>query len=147
MEDVDPINREVGTRLRDIRKVRGWSLFDVEAASGGEFKTSVLGAYERGERALSVPRLVRLAAILEVSPSALLPESVESPLTVIDLAAAEEAGDEQGALIDRFLTAIHTMRIGQLNSQLTVRQSDLKILGALLDPTVARNVMGEVDDG
>ena len=53
----------VGERLRAIRRQKGLSLHDVEARSTLEFKASVLGAYERGERAISVPRLLRLAEI------------------------------------------------------------------------------------
>ena len=54
----------VGERLRAIRRQKGLSLHDVEARSTLEFKASVLGAYERGERAISVPRLLRLAEIM-----------------------------------------------------------------------------------
>ena len=50
-------SRQVGERLRVIRKQKRLSLQEVEARSNQEFKASVLGAYERGERALSVPRL------------------------------------------------------------------------------------------
>ena len=42
----------VGERLRAIRRQKGLSLHDVEARSTLEFKASVLGAYERGERAI-----------------------------------------------------------------------------------------------
>ena len=42
--------------------------------SGQEFKASVLGAYERGERAISVPRLQRLAELYDVPVDQLLPE-------------------------------------------------------------------------
>ena len=52
---------KVGARLRSIRRQKHLSLQDVEASSKHEFKASVLGAYERGERAISVPRLQRLA--------------------------------------------------------------------------------------
>ena len=37
--------RQVGERLRAIRRQKGLSLHDVEARSGQEFKASVLGAY------------------------------------------------------------------------------------------------------
>ena len=47
---------QVGDRLRNIRLQKGLSLHDVEQRSGKEFKASVLGAYERGERSISVPR-------------------------------------------------------------------------------------------
>ena len=41
--------------------------------SAQEFKASVLGAYERGERAISVPRLQRLAILYDVPVDLLLP--------------------------------------------------------------------------
>jgi transcriptional regulator with XRE-family HTH domain len=46
----------VGERLRNVRRQQRLSLQAVEASSDHEFKASVLGAYERGERAISVPR-------------------------------------------------------------------------------------------
>ncbi|NLA35082.1 MAG: helix-turn-helix transcriptional regulator, partial [Actinobacteria bacterium] len=58
--------RKVGERIRVIRRQKRLSLQEVEAASGQEFKASVLGAYERGERAISVPRLQRLAKFYRV---------------------------------------------------------------------------------
>src|SRR5436190_3696405 len=74
---------KVGSRLRAIRKQKRLSLQDVEAASAQEFKASVLGAYERGERAISVPRLQRLARFYNVPVDQLLPAD-EGP----DFAAA-----------------------------------------------------------
>ena len=68
-----PFTRLVGERLRRIRQQKQWSLSDVEARSDSEFKASVLGAYERGERAISVPRLERLARFYGVSIDQLLP--------------------------------------------------------------------------
>ena len=56
-----------------IRRQKRLSLQDVEAASTQEFKASVLGAYERGERAISVPRLQRLARFYNVPVDQLLP--------------------------------------------------------------------------
>jgi transcriptional regulator with XRE-family HTH domain len=117
----------------------------VEAASSGEFKASVLGAYERGERALSVARLLRLAALFEMSPVVFLPEPPEIADPVIDLDAAEAAGERQGETIDRFLTAIQRMRKGG-SPRAAVRQSDLKVLAALLDPAVVANLRMEVDE-
>jgi len=65
--------QRVGERLRLIRRQKGQSLQEVEAASEQEFKASVLGAYERGERAISVPRLQRLARFYHVPVDQLLP--------------------------------------------------------------------------
>src|SRR5438309_7387186 len=68
--------RRVGERLRAIRKQKGLSLQEVEGASSQEFKASVLGAYERGERSISVPRLQRLARFYNVPVDQLLPREV-----------------------------------------------------------------------
>ena len=54
-------SKRVGERIRSIRRQKRFSLQEVEASSNQEFKASVLGAYERGERAISVPRLQRLS--------------------------------------------------------------------------------------
>ena len=59
-------SRLVGERIRSIRRQKRLSLQEVEARSDSEFKASVLGAYERGERAISVPRLHRLATFYSV---------------------------------------------------------------------------------
>jgi transcriptional regulator with XRE-family HTH domain len=66
--------RAVGSRLRAVRKQMRLSLQAVEAMSEQEFKASVLGAYERGERAISVPRLQRLARLYDVPVDQLLPQ-------------------------------------------------------------------------
>ena len=145
MEVVDQLNQMIGARVREGRRARGWSLLDVEAASEGEFKASVLGAYERGERALSVSRLLRLAALFEMSPVVFLPETNTANPPVIDLEAAESAGEQQGATIDRFLTAIQKMRKGG-TPRAAVRHSDLKVLAALLDPEVVEGLPLEVDE-
>jgi transcriptional regulator with XRE-family HTH domain len=70
--------RAVGSRLRAVRKQMRLSLQAVEAMSEQEFKASVLGAYERGERAISVPRLQRLAKLYDVPVDQLLPQD-EAP--------------------------------------------------------------------
>ncbi|HZA78464.1 MAG TPA: helix-turn-helix transcriptional regulator [Acidimicrobiales bacterium] len=61
----DPVDAaRLGARLRSPRRQQHLSLQAVETASHHEiFKASVLGAYERGDRAISVRRLQRLARI------------------------------------------------------------------------------------
>ncbi len=70
--------RAVGSRLRAVRKQMRLSLQAVEAMSDQEFKASVLGAYERGDRAISVPRLQRLAKLYDVPVDQLLPQDDEA---------------------------------------------------------------------
>src|SRR3954464_3546997 len=107
-------SRKVGDRLRVIRRQKRLSLQDVESASGQEFKASVLGAYERGERAISVPRLQRLARFYNVPVDQLLPAdegpdfaaagrgSVDLDSTVtIDLRRLEGLTGPEAAMLNR----------------------------------------------
>src|SRR5258707_14636838 len=89
--------RRVGERLRAIRRQKGLSLQDVEASSNQEFKASVLGAYERGERAISVPRLQRLARFYSVPVDQLLPRE-EGDSHRPDILDLTEASAREGRL-------------------------------------------------
>ena len=90
---VEDFNYALGQRLRAARRQRGWSLGDVEGHTGGEFKASVVGAYERGERAISVQRFVSLAEIYGSAAGDLLPAESQGEF-VIDLdALAADDGD------------------------------------------------------
>ncbi len=132
MEEFD---RALGERLRAARKRRGWSLHDVERHSDGEFKSSVLGAYERGERAMSVQRLHRLASLYAVSTATLIPTPAEmhrvGEEVHIDLEAVDAADPAVSAAIDRFLSAIQIRRRA-VDSSLAVRQGDLELLASLV---------------
>ena len=82
-DDQDKAYRSlVGERIRSIRKQKRLSLQEVEARSEAEFKASVLGAYERAERDISVPRLQRLANFYNVPVDQLLPS--EDALNELD---------------------------------------------------------------
>src|SRR5690606_18111411 len=84
-DDDEGYSQKVGERLRAIRRQKRLSLQEVEAASRQEFKASVVGAYERGERAISVPRLQRLAAFYEVPIDQLLPRHGSDDDGVVDI--------------------------------------------------------------
>src|SRR5690606_2282881 len=98
-------NRALGSRLRTARRNRGLSLARVEQLTDSEFKASVVGAYERGERALSVHRLYGLARVYGVPVTDLLPEDPSGPEVVIDVDALP-ADD----IVSKFLSAIQVMR-------------------------------------
>ena len=138
--------RLVGERLRHVRAQQGLSLHDVEAKSSGELKASVLGAYERGERAVSIMRLRRLAEFYRVPTAELLPDHADQGRRsraqetteggpnelVIDLVALEQRDDVDPGLV-RYAEAIQSRR-GDYNGRiLTVRASDLEMFAAILD--------------
>lgn len=158
--EVDSIySRRVGERLRAIRRQKRFSLQDVEANSNAEFKASVLGAYERGERAISVPRLERLACYYNVPVDQLLPRSssriisdsetvdltghaVRIGKVTIDLTQLDLLAGPEGEMLGRYLVMIQVQRQDFNGRVLTVRKDDLRavacILGVEIDEAVDR---------
>jgi transcriptional regulator with XRE-family HTH domain len=135
-------NEEVGNRLRSIRKQRGLSLQEVQRQSEREFKAAVLGAYERGERSLSMPRLQRLAKFFGVPVGQMLPrdpggaESHQSLGTTglrISLDKLDSLSGADSVVVERFLKAIQVMRQDFNGHVLTIRGDDLRTLAILLD--------------
>lgn len=133
----------MGERLRAVRRQQRLSLQAVAAASGQEFKASVLGAYERGERAISVPRLQRLAALYDVPVDQLLPggavdaapaqrarSSHRSGRISIDLVQMRSASGDIVASLRRFVNAIQVERQDFNGQVLTIRLDDLRVIGA-----------------
>lgn len=138
-------NEMVGKRLRSIRKQRGLSLQDVQRLSEQEFKAAVLGAYERGERSLSLPRLHRLAAFFSVPVGQLLPseekETRAAPAQAggltIDLNRVEALSGPDAVVVERFLRGIQMLRQDFNGKVLTIRSNDLRTLALLLDQSEA----------
>lgn len=123
----DRFSVSLGQRLRAARRQRGWSLGEVENQTDGEFKASVVGAYERGERAISVQRFARLSDVYGIPPNELLPVD-QAEGVVVDLDAVESGAG--GDLVERYLAAIQLLRRESGSPQ--VRQSDRAIIASLL---------------
>ncbi|HLH46068.1 MAG TPA: transcriptional regulator [Acidimicrobiales bacterium] len=156
MSDDTPTSyaQRVGERLRNVRRQQHLSLQAVEAASHHEFKASVLGAYERGERAISVPRLQRLARFYNVPVDQLLPrdlgpepdwaaagadvidlrssEQGEAPVT-IDLTRLDADSSQEHELLGRYLSTIQLQRQDFNGRMLTIRREDLRAIACLFD--------------
>ena len=141
-----PYSRKVGERLRVIRRQKRLSLQEVEASSTEEFKASVLGAYERGERAISVPRLERLAKFYNVPVDQLLPredvtipaevESQQNKKLAIDLLKLTQLSGQPFEMLTRFLKMIQVQRQDFNGKVITVRGDDTRAIAAMLDVPV-----------
>ena len=155
--------QRVGERLRLIRKQKGLSLQEVEASSSQEFKASVLGAYERGERAISVPRLQRLAKFYTVPVDQLLPQDDdefgrirddevldltsggdEEPTSraarrfdedrvSIDLGRLQSVAGQEREMLTRYLGMIQVQRQDFNGRVLTIRSEDLRAIACLFE--------------
>ena len=140
-------SRLVGDRLRTIRKQKGLSLHDVEAISLEEFRASVLGAYERGERAVSLPRLERLAHHYGVPIEQLLPRTTaralddptvaHEPILTLDAQRAEELGGARLEALARYLRTIQVQRQDFRLDAVRVRSADHTAIAAILDVPVS----------
>jgi transcriptional regulator with XRE-family HTH domain len=149
----DPYSRKVGERLRAIRRQKRLSLQEVEAKSHLEFKASVLGAYERGERAISVPRLQRLARFYAVPVDQLLPPDEgpdfgvetngvidlterngrkQSSPVIIDLTKLDRLQGPEADMLRRYITMIQVRRQDFNGRMLTMRRDDHHALAAIL---------------
>ena len=149
-------SRRVGERLRAIRRQKRLSLHDVEAASDAEFKASVLGAYERGERSISVPRLHRLAGFYDVPVDQLLPTDEEGEVLdltdralarsgdqnqlVLDLQTLSEMGGPEGAMLNRYVRTIQIQRQDFNGRMLTIRRDDVRAIACILGVTTDRTM-------
>lgn len=143
--------QSVGDRLRSLRRERRLSLMAVEESTGREFKASVLGAYERGERVISILRLQRLAQFYRVpvdrilpsgppagpsrdgsSPDGPTPFTPKRPVT-IDLSRLAETESVEGQVVRRYVNGIQSQRTGFSGATIAIRVDDLRCLGRFLD--------------
>ncbi len=139
-ETVSEYALDLGRRLRNVRRQQGLSLHDVEQTSDGDLKASVVGAYERGERAVSVARLRSLAKFYRVPMSQLLPSRDEQPAQRslrgggirIDLTRLPYAHGDHLETIERYVTTIQQRRGDYNGRMLTIRSTDMQTLAAVL---------------
>lgn len=139
--------RALGERLRRIRVQKGMSLQDVQKSSDGAWKAAVVGAYERGDRNVTIARLSELAAFYGVPVGEIIPEDSRAGATpaegrrrvVLNLEGLPGVPPGDRDPLERFATAIQIQR-GDFNGRvLTIRENDLMLL-ALLYQTTARDL-------
>jgi transcriptional regulator with XRE-family HTH domain len=134
---------QLGERLRRIRIQKGMSLQDVQSASSGKWKAAVVGAYERGDRNVTVARLAELADFYGVPVSEILPDD-GAPVSpegqgrrrvVLDLEGLDKVPESDRDPLSRFTHAIQIQR-GDYNGRvLTIREDDLMALALLYQTT------------
>jgi transcriptional regulator with XRE-family HTH domain len=148
-ESLDELSyaRLVGERLRQIRQQKKLSLSEVESSTNHEFKASVMGAYERGERMISVPRLERLAHFYGVTVDQLLPRDKQregdtqtnsaAPTKLrIDVAKLTLRDAKEFKMLERLLRMIQVQRQDFNGKVITVRAHDTRAIAVILDVAV-----------
>jgi transcriptional regulator with XRE-family HTH domain len=141
----EQVNRRVGEHLRRLRKQKGLSLLDVEVTSDKEFKASVLGAYERGERAVSATRLARLAELYRLPLQAMLPpDGTTTPGTTpgiaLDVERLEQVKSAEGQTVARFVRMVQSQRSDWTERVVRIRTEDLRALACAVGRSPAELV-------
>jgi transcriptional regulator with XRE-family HTH domain len=138
--------RRLGERLRAIRAQQDLTLQQVEERSQGRWKAVVIGAYERGDRAISAAKLADLSSFYGVPVSELLPEPTPAipaapsgrlqPKVVLDLEKLTGEGLSPALRpISRYAMTIQMQR-GDYNGRvLTLRNDDVRALAVVLGVT------------
>jgi transcriptional regulator with XRE-family HTH domain len=131
----------LGSKLREIRRVRKWTLKDFENASDGEIKDVVLGSYERGSRSISVSRLNTIAQIYDVPIEVFFGKNQTAHLghnaqtIVIDLRKLRETNERNHApvllSVREFTSGVARMRQDWNGEILSLRNADITFLAIM----------------
>lgn len=151
MTNSEDYQRRLGQRLRDIRNQQGMTLQDVEDASDGQWKAVVIGAYERGDRAISAVKLANLASFYEVPVRELLPEpeaelvadatsGTRQPVKLDLVKLLADDANQHLRPISRYARTIQQQR-GDYNGRvLTLREDDVRALSVVFGVTTGEFV-------
>lgn len=110
----------------------GLSLEELARRSGGRYKPSSLGGYERGERTITIPRFCDLAQLLEISPDQLLGDALarvepqDHQEVVLDLSELPDSA--LGRQVAKFAHGIKSMRGDYRSTIVTLRAGDLRVI-------------------
>jgi transcriptional regulator with XRE-family HTH domain len=121
----------IGARLRRVRHQQGLSLADVQANSDGRWKAVVVGAYERGDRTVTLARLADLAEFYDVPLADLLPDQATGARTApgrvtLDLVRLDAApARAELAILARYASRVARKRGDHNGRMLTLRAGDL----------------------
>lgn len=140
MSDTDRTHAlAIGSRLRRVRHQQGMSLADVQHRSDGRWKAVVVGAYERGDRTVTVSRLSELAAFYDVPLADLLPDpSITAELSrgrvTLDLHRLDAApARTELRVLSRYAAHVARKRGDHNGRVMTLRDGDLDTVALAAD--------------
>ena len=131
----------IGARLRRVRHQQARSLADVQSQSEGRWKAVVVGAYERGDRTITVLRLAQLAQFYDVPLADLLPDPTtdirrDDERVTLDLAALDAApARTELTVLSRYASQVARNRGDHNGRVLTLRAGDLETVALVVDMT------------
>ncbi|MFY8197610.1 MAG: helix-turn-helix domain-containing protein [Candidatus Planktophila sp.] len=137
-------NREIDQirgRIRQLRREKGLTLLECEIQSRGRIRAVVLGAYERGDRSMSLKKVIEIAELFEVPLAHLIAAELhpeESQIAgsrhIYDLRALRALSpSEQKILLSRYLSRIAEQRGDWAGEVISIRQADVEAIARLVD--------------
>lgn len=122
-------------RLRSIREALGLTLQEVEFASGGRFKSSVIASYENGSRRPSLAKILEICTFYGVAIDSLFQDSREpSRDLIVDLAALQKCpADEISVQLSKVIMRLGSMRGDWNGAVFSIRKNDWATLAMVLD--------------
>ena len=139
---------KVCQRLRSVREAKSLTLLDVEEKSGGEVTAVALGSYERGDRQISLSKLLQIARVYELPASEILTQKTErvEPIRItVDLRKIRKSARSESVKTTRVLREIANLR-GDWNGEIiSIRATDLTNL-SLFTGLSAAEIQSCIDD-
>lgn len=132
---------QIRGRIRQLRREKGLTLLDCEIRSHGRIRAVVLGAYERGDRSMSLKKVIEIAELFDIPLIHLLARELEPELSQIassrhiyDLRALRAlAPSEQKVLLSRYLSRIAEQRGDWAGEVISIREADVEAITRLID--------------
>lgn len=132
---------QIRGRIRQLRRERGLTLLDCELLSHGRIRAVVLGAYERGDRSMSLKKVIDIAELFDVPLIHLIATDLQAEQTQIagsrhiyDLRALRAlAPSEPKIFLSRYLSRIAEKRGDWAGEVISIRQADVEAIARLVD--------------
>ena len=139
MSQID--SHDIRRRIRQLRRERGLTLLAFEKLSGGRIRAVVLGAYERGDRAMSLNKVIEIAEVFGVELAHIIaPSSGRGDylgLTqrhIYDLRALQSLKPcAEKEILTRYILRIAHQRGDWAGELISLRRDDIDALSRVID--------------
>ena len=132
---------QIRGRIRQLRREKGFTLLECEIQSRGRIRAVVLGAYERGDRSMSLKKVIEIAELFGVPLAHLIAADLQPEQSriagsrhIYDLRALRAlAPSEQKILLSRYLSRIAEQRGDWGGEVISIRHADVEAIARLVD--------------
>ena len=142
MENVENMELDqIRGKIRQLRREKGLTLLECEILSRRRIRAVVLGAYERGDRSMSLKKVIEIAELFGVPLAHLITSDLQPEQSriagsrhIYDLRTLRAlAPSEQKILLSRYLSRIAEQRGDWAGEVISIRQADVEAIARLVD--------------